>query len=138
MVPAALRVDGHRIDHLAGVERRKCAKREPAHLHQVAWAQRARSPDPVRHHAELLSRLQHRDVRLRIREQLGEHDVARLVIVGLVADDLELLPHLLRAGRNPLDGVLVVGDVRLTGDVLVGHELRLAVDDPVAEPGAVH
>jgi hypothetical protein len=138
VVPAALGVERHRVDHLARVQRREGAQGKAAHLHEVPGAERARSADAVRHHRELLAGLQHRDVRCRIGEHLGERDVTGLVVVGLVAHDLELLAHLLRAHGHAIDRVLVVGDLRLAGHVLVGHQLRLAIDDAVGEAGPVH
>ena len=137
MVPAALGVDGHGIENFSGVERGESAEREAAHPDEVARAQRRRAAEAPGRDAELLLRLEHRDVRRRIGEQLGERHVAGLVVVVFVVDDLELFANFFGAHRHGFHRVVVVGDVGLAGDVLVGDDLGLAVDDAIAEAGAV-
>ena len=83
-------------------------------------------------------RLDDGDVRGRVGEHLGQGDVSRLVVVLLVAHDLELLAHLLAAWRNAVDRVLVVGHLGALGHVLVGDDQRLPVAHPVGEARAVH
>ncbi|TMB38541.1 MAG: hypothetical protein E6J62_03260 [Deltaproteobacteria bacterium] len=67
-----------------------------------------------------------------------ERPTRGFVVVLFVADDLDLLAHLLAARRNAVDLVLVVGDVRAVRDVLVGDDERLAVLHLVGEAGSVH
>ena len=138
MVPAALGVMGQRVEHLAGVQGREGAERKAAHLDQIAGSQRAGSAHPVRHHRQQFARLQHSDVRLRIDQQLGQQHVARLVVVGLVPHDLQLLPHLLRARRHAVDRVVLVRHFGLAGDMLVGDQVRFSVQHPIGEPSPVH
>ena len=63
--------------------------------------------------------------------------MAGLVVVGLVPDDLQLLPHLLGAHRHAVDRVLFIRHLGLAGHMLVGDQVRLSVHDPVRKTAPV-
>ena len=138
MAPAALGVLGVWIHHLADVHGGEGTEREAAHLHQVAGAQRRRAPDAEGHHGQDLARLHDGDVGGGIGDRELERNVAGLVVVLFVADDLELLADLLAARRDAVHGMIVVGHVGAVGDVLVGYDQGFAVLHLVGEAGPVH